>query len=97
MTTSSIDVLEPTGQVQKLAPLQLSPVGELKGCRVAILDNAKPNFQRLATLLAERLGADFPLAEIKHFRKENPAVGAGAELLDKIAKSADLVLAGSAD
>jgi hypothetical protein len=95
MTT--IDILEPTGRVQKLAPLQLNPISDIKGRRVAILDNAKPNFQRLATLVAERLGADFPLAGIQHFRKDNPAVGAGPELLDKVAKSADLALAGSAD
>ena len=95
MTT--IDVLDPAGQVQKLAALHCSPVGPLEGCRVAILDNAKPNFKRLATLVAEKLCAEHPLKSITYFRKQNPAVGAKPELLDQIAQSADLVLTGSAD
>jgi hypothetical protein len=95
MTT--IDVLDPAGQVQKLAALHCNPVGPLEGCRVAILDNAKPNFKRLATLVAEKLCAEHPLKSITYFRKQNPAVGAKPELLDQIAQSADLVLTGSAD
>ena len=69
----------------------------LEGRRLAILDNAKPNFQRLATLVAEKLRAECSLKSIEYFRKENPAVGASPELLDTIAQSADLVLTGSAD
>ena len=85
------------GQVQKLAALKCNPVVPLEGQRLAILDNAKPNFQRLAILVAERLRDDCALEGIAYFRKENPAVGASSELLDQIAQSADLVLTGSAD
>ena len=95
MTT--IEILDAAGQVQKLAALQCNPVGLLEGRRLAILDNAKPNFHRLATLVAERLRDDCSVGAIGYFRKENPAVGASAELLDQIAQSADLVLTGSAD
>ena len=95
MTT--IEVLDPAGQIQKLVALQCNPVGPLEGRRLAILDNAKPNFQRLATLVAEKLREDCSLESIAYYRKENPAVGASPELLDEIAQSADLVLTGSAD
>ena len=96
MTT--IEVLDPTGQVQKLAALQCNPVMlPLQGVRLGILDNSKPNFRRLATLVAERLRDDGSVTDIAHFRKENPAVGAGPEVLDQIARAADLVLTGSAD
>jgi hypothetical protein len=95
MTT--IEVFDPAGQVQKLAALQCNPVVPLEGRRLAILDNAKPNFQRLATLVAGKLRDDCSLEGIAYFRKENPAVGASPELLDRIAQSADLVLTGSAD
>ena len=95
MTT--IEVLDPAGQVQKLAALQCNPVVPLAGRRLAILDNAKPNFQRLATLVAGKLRDEYSLQGIAYFRKENPAVGASPELLDRIAHSADLVLTGSAD
>jgi hypothetical protein len=40
---------------------------------------------------------DGAVVDIAYFRKENSAVGAGAELLDQIASSADLVITGSAD
>jgi hypothetical protein len=92
-----IELFDPAGQVQKLAGLQCNPVTSLEGRRVAILDNAKPNFQHLATLVAQKLSHEFGLPEVQYFRKENPAVGASPELLDQIANCADLVLTGSAD
>jgi len=95
MTT--IEILDPAGHVQQVAALHCNPVPPLEGRRIAILDNAKPNFQRLATLVAEKLRDDFALDSIAYHRKENPAVGASAELLDRIAGSAELVLTGSAD
>lgn len=94
---ATIEILEPAGQVQKLAPLQLTAVPPLAGLRLAILDNRKPNFELLATLLAKKLLADCGLKSITHFSKEHASIGAGDELLDRIAKSADLVLTGSAD
>jgi hypothetical protein len=96
MTT--IEVLDPAGQVQQLAALQCNPIMvPLQRDRLGILDNSKPNFKWLATLVAERLRDDGLVGEIAYFRKENPAVGASAELLDQIARSADLVITGSAD
>ena len=96
MTT--IEVLDPTGQVQKLAAVECNPVMmPLRGLRLGILDNSKPNFRRLATLVAERLRDDGPVADMTYFRKENPAVGARPELLDQIARATDLVFTGSAN
>lgn len=94
---STIEILEPAGATRPVAPLALNPVGELRGARIAVLDNAKPNFRRLATLAAERLAAEHGAAGVLHFDKPNPAVPARAETLDEIARSADLVLTGSAD
>ena len=92
-----IEVLEPQGQIQKLAPLQMNAVPPLAGKRIGILDNVKPNFKLLATLSAEKLMAEHGAAGIAYFHKENAAVGATPALLDEIAKSADVVLTGSAD
>jgi hypothetical protein len=91
------EVLDPTGQIQKTMPLQCTPVSSLEGRRLAILDNSKPNFVQLATLVAERLKTDCSMSSLAFFRKENAAVGASPALLDQIAQSADLVLTGSAD
>ncbi len=97
MDMTTIEVLDPAGPEPKVVPLQCTPVGSLQGRRLAILDNSKPNFQQLATLIARKLQAQHSMQGVGYFRKENPAVGAGTELLDRIAQSADLVLTGSAD
>ena len=95
MTT--IQVFDPTGMIRARAAVQLTAIASLRGRRVAVLDNAKPNFQRLATLAGERLCAEQGMTGVAHFRKQNPSVGAEAALLDEIAQRADLVLTGSAD
>jgi hypothetical protein len=92
-----IDVLDPAGQVQKIAALLCTPIDSLAGRRLAILDNMKPNFQQLAMLVGERLRDECSLRSVSYFRKQNPSTGAGAPLLDQIALEADLVLTGSAD
>lgn len=94
---STIEILEPAGATRPVAPLSLSPVRALHGARIAVLDNAKPNFRMLATIAAERLAAEHGAAGVRHFDKPNPAVPARPETLDEIARSADLVLTGSAD
>ena len=93
----TIEVLDPAGEIRKVAPLKCNPVIPLEGRRLAILDNTKPNFHRLAAVVAEKLRDDCSLAGIVHYRKENATVGASTELLDQIAQAADLVLTGSAD
>lgn len=92
-----IEVLDPAGEIQRVAPLTCNPVLSLEGRRLAILDNSKPNFKHLATLVGDRLREDCGIESVAYHRKENPAVGASAQLLDQIARTADLVLTGSAD
>ena len=95
---TSIEVLDPRGQLQKTAALKCHPVTlPLQIRRLGVLDNSKPNFKRLATLVAERFRAEGSVVEIAYFRKENPAVGAGDKLLDEVARSVDLAFTGSAD
>lgn len=94
---SVIEILHPAGQIQKIVPVRLNEIPRLDGRRLAILENGKPNFRRLATLLADQLGASHGLLKAAVYRKENPAVGATPAQLDEVARSADLVLTGSAD
>jgi len=94
---STIEILDPAGQVQKLAALQCNPVGTLAGKRVAILDNAKPGFAKLGMLTAEKVRAHFGMASVALHRKENPSVPASPQLLDEIARTAELAFTGSAD
>ena len=77
--------------------LRPNPWAWLAGRRVAILAHQRPNFRRLATLAAESLRAEHGGGEPMHFDKPNAAIGARPETLDEIARTADLVLTGSAD
>ena len=75
-------------------PLAPRP-GSLRGLRIGVLDNSKPNagvlLRRLAELIAERAGA----AEIVRWQK--PGASHPAAMMDDVVARADVLLTGSAD
>ncbi|HEU5319228.1 MAG TPA: hypothetical protein VFX28_00400 [Methylomirabilota bacterium] len=89
----------------------LSPVGEVKAHTVAVpplprewagrtvgfLDNTKSNFDRLVGELGELLRARYGVRAVVHRRKANASSPASAELIGELAKTCDVVFAGSAD
>lgn len=64
---------------------------------IALLDNTKANAEALLAMLAERVKAELPHATIKRWRKEGPANGAPAAMLDEIAGEADFFLTAMGD
>jgi hypothetical protein len=90
-----MDVFDPRG----LAPSDVKPAARrpasLRGLRIGVLDNSKPNadvlLDRLAALLAGRTGA----ASIRRWTK--PGASRPAANHDEIAAAVDVVLTGSAD
>jgi hypothetical protein len=74
--------------------LSLRP-SSLRGCRVGVLDNSKPNADvllgRLAELLVERHGA----ASITRWKK--PGSSRPATMIDEVTRGSDVVLTGSGD
>jgi len=77
--------------VRALAPRPSS----LRGARIGVLDNSKPNADALLGRAAELLAARAGGATIRRWRKpgsSRPAVG-----LDEIAGAVDVLLTGSAD
>lgn len=90
-----MEMVSPLGPVARQAGALAPRPRDLRGCRVAVLDNSKPNagvlLQRVADLLAERAGA----RPAGHWRK--PGSARPADDLDAIAAAADVVLTGSAD
>ena len=75
-------------------PLSRRP-SSLRGCRVGVLDNSKPNADvllgRLAELLVERHGA----ASITRWKK--PGSSRPATMIDEVTRGSDVVLTGSGD
>jgi hypothetical protein len=90
-----VDLVSPTGTTAIVAKRLAARRSSLAGCRIAVLDNSKPNahalLERVAELLVEQAGA----ASIRVWRK--PGASHPAANHDEIAASADVVLTGSAD
>jgi len=90
-----MEVLSPLG-VADTRPRSLAKrPARLAGCRVAVLDNSKPNADVLLGRLAELLVARVGVAEVRRWRK--PGSSRPAEDIDAIVDGADVVLTGSAD
>ena len=90
-----MDVQSPVRSVSN----QWKPLGRrpssLRGARIGVLDNSKPNADvllgRLAELLVERQGA----ASITRWKK--PGSSRPATMIDEVARASDIVLTGSGD
>jgi len=94
---AQIRVLSPVGVVKAQTVAVPSLPQSWNGRTVGFLDNTKHNFDRLVTdfgaLLRERHG----VKAVVHRRKANASTPAAAELIVELAKTCDVVFAGSAD
>ncbi|HSE92498.1 MAG TPA: hypothetical protein VLF19_04260 [Methylomirabilota bacterium] len=70
---------------------------ELAGRTVGFLDNTKANFDRLAGDIGRLLRERHGVKDVVHRRKPNASTPAPPELVAEVAKSCDIVFAGSAD
>jgi len=92
-------VLSPEGKARTSAAsvAALPRFADLSGKTIGLLDNSKPNAdkleERFAELLKERLG----VAKVIARRKITAQAGAPREFLDELAAEADFVLSGLGD
>ena len=70
---------------------------DLRGKVVGILDNSKPNADKLAERLAEQLQERYGVASVISRRKLTAQQGAPKQYLDELAAQADFVLSGLGD
>lgn len=92
-----IRVLSPVG-VTRAEAIVVPPLPrDLRGRTVGFLDNTKANFDRLTTDLAVLLCERHGVKEVVHLKKANASSPAPPELIAELAKSCDVVFAGSAD
>ena len=70
---------------------------DLRGKRLGLLDNSKPNAKELLEAVARALDQRYELARIVVRRKPTMSVPAAAPLLDELAQECDVVLTGSGD
>lgn len=90
-----MELLDPTGSVARAVKPLASRPRVLAGRSLGLLDNSKPNAGVLLERLADLLAVHAGIARAKVWRK--PSSAQPAECLDDIARSAELVLTGSAD
>jgi hypothetical protein len=94
---AKIRVLSPIGVVRaQTVPVPALP-RDWRGRTVGFLDNTKSNFDRLTSDLGALLRERYGVKDVVHRRKANASTPATPELIEELAKSCDVVFAGSAD
>ena len=93
-------VYPPDGAIGKPPRALAASRPTLRGLRIGVLDNAKPNARvlmaRAAEQVAQRTGASFTLVTTKGPGR-NAATACSDEVLSQLTKEVDLVFTGSAD
>lgn len=89
-------IYTPDGRIAPPTTGRAMSPDELKGKRIGILDNRKPNADVLMAQLAEQICARTG-AELQVVESKNAAIAAPDEVMGKLIAEVDLVLTGSAD
>ena len=92
-------VLSPEGKAQTSAAKVpgLPQFTDLRGKVVGLLDNSKPNADKLAERFAELLKDKYGVAKVITRRKLTAQQGAPKQYLDELASQADFVISGLGD
>jgi len=92
-------VLSPEGKAQTSAArvAGLPKFSDLRGKVVGLLDNSKPNADKLAERFAALLKERYGVANVITRRKITAQQGAPKEYLDELASQADFILSGLGD
>jgi hypothetical protein len=92
-------VLSPEGKARtsKATLAKLPRFVDLRGKTIGLLDNSKPNADKLEERFAALLKERFGVAKVITRRKITAQEGAPKEVLDQLAAEADFVLSGLGD
>ena len=92
-------VLSPEGKAQTSAAkvARVPQFTDLRGKVIGVLDNSKPNADKLAERFAELLKEKYGVASVITRRKLTAQQGAPKQYLDELAAQADFVLSGLGD
>lgn len=92
-------VLSPEGKA-KTSAAKIAPIARftsLRGKTIGVLDNSKPNADKLAERLAELLKERYGVAKVVSRRKLTAQQGAPKQYIEELAAQTDFVLAGLGD
>lgn len=92
-----MEILDPVAEARPPSvPLALRSL-DLRGKRLGLLDNSKPNARELLEEVAHALDERYELASVVVVRKPTMSVPAAEQLLERLAEECDVVLTGSGD
>ncbi len=95
--SGSLLVYSPSGNVRAAMASTYPALAQLRGARIGIIDNTKPNFHAFAERLARALSAEFGTTTEEIVSKRAVAVALAPAEYDRIASRSQLVFAGSGD
>ena len=90
-----IIILDPTLEVQTVRVERAPRSGQVH--TLGLLDNGKPNSDRLLKKVALLLSEQHPQVQVKYYRKPGAYRPAPAALLDQVVAECDTVLVGIGD
>ena len=92
-----IFLVVPDAPIEDVAQLKSSRTLGSGGIRLGILDNSKGNADHLLNLIVEGVKKEFKVDSVVIKRKPTSSRPATVEVLDDLAKEADLVISAMAD
>jgi hypothetical protein len=92
-----IFLVVPDAPIEEVAQLKTSRTLKGRGIRLGVLDNSKANADHLLKLIVEGVKKDFKVDSVVIKRKPASSRPATDEMLDELAKEADLVISAMAD
>ena len=92
-------VLSPEGKAQSSAAkvASLPQFADLRGKVIGLLDNSKPNADKLGERFEQLLREKYGVAGVVKRRKLTAQQGASKQYLDELAAQADFILSGLGD
>ena len=98
MTTSPVQLVDPTGADPGLANLDLSPrPTDLRGKRLGLLDNSKANSDVILYAIARILNEQYEFSDIFYAKKHSASLPPVPEIVADLHRHADIVIAGIGD
>jgi len=95
MTGENMVILDPTLEVECARVERAPRSGEIR--LLGLLDNGKPNSDRLLRRVAEKLHEQHPELQIRYYRKAGAYRPAPSKLLEEVVAECDGVLVGIGD
>jgi hypothetical protein len=92
-----IFLVVPDAPPEEVAPVKATRTLGARAIRLGVLDNSKGNADHLLNFIVEGVRQEFKVDSVAVKRKPASSAGATKQILDELAKEADLVVSAMAD